>query len=84
MGVCDGFLKGGRKEEMRGTGEVLMAGNAGGIAVDQINLLQLDEYLRESRIARKVSGLMIQPRDHVCSRCWYRLLLLRIADWELR
>lgn len=45
--------KGKRKEGMVSANEVL-AGLKGG-ALDQINLLKLEEYLKKSRIAQKVS-----------------------------
>jgi chromosome transmission fidelity protein 1 len=42
----------GRKEEMVNVNKVTQGGIGG--ALDQINLLKLDEYLKKSRIARKV------------------------------
>lgn len=44
----------GKKEELMDVNSVL-GGKSGG-ALDQINLLKLDQYLKTSRIARKVSG----------------------------
>ncbi len=54
--------KGKRKEGMVTANEIL-SGLKGGGALDQINLLKLDEYLKKSRIAQKVSpdGSARQP-----------------------
>ncbi|KAM0787777.1 hypothetical protein ACM66B_003832 [Microbotryomycetes sp. NB124-2] len=49
-----GLDKWGKKEELVSVNKVLQSKNAG--ALDQINLLKLDEYLRQSRIARKIGG----------------------------
>lgn len=49
-----GWAGEGKKEELMDVNSVL-SGKTGG-ALDQINLLKLDQYLKTSRIARKVSG----------------------------
>ncbi|KAK4049090.1 ATP-dependent DNA helicase chl1 [Microbotryomycetes sp. JL221] len=49
-----GLDKWGKKEEMINVNNLLHSKYAG--AIDQINLLKLDEYLRQSRIARKIGG----------------------------
>lgn len=48
----DEISKRGKKEELVSVNHLLHGKSAG--ALDQINLLKLDMYLRESRIARKV------------------------------
>lgn len=50
--VKEGTLERGKKEELVDVNKVL-GGKSGG-ALDQINLLKLDNYLKTSRIARKV------------------------------
>lgn len=52
--AVDGKGKGKRKEGMVTANEVL-SGVRGGGALDQINLLKLEDYLKKSRIAQKVS-----------------------------
>ena len=54
QGGKEGDRGAGKREEMVGVNKVMASGGKG--ALDQINLLKLDEYLRKSRIARKVSS----------------------------
>ncbi|KAK4047703.1 ATP-dependent DNA helicase chl1 [Microbotryomycetes sp. JL201] len=49
-----GLDKWGKKEQLVSVNKILQSKNAG--ALDQINLLKLDTYLRQSRIARKIGG----------------------------
>lgn len=50
----DIFAQGEERESMKKVGEVLSSEQGG--SLDMINLLKLDEYLRTSRIARKVNS----------------------------
>lgn len=63
---ADEFTKSGEKESMKKVEEVLPSGKGG--ALDSINLLKLDEYLRTSRIARKVS-IFFFSASHLLRSC---------------
>ena len=71
--VKEGTFERGKKEELVDVNKVL-GGKSGG-ALDQINLLKLDTYLKSSRIARKVRSL---------SRVSVRCMLTLCADRRLR
>ncbi|GAA5887482.1 hypothetical protein JCM16303_003432 [Sporobolomyces ruberrimus] len=59
--VGEGYMKGGKREEMVQVGKLFergggATGRGGSNALDQINLRKLDEYLQRSKIARKIGG----------------------------